>query len=65
MVETITRARRIAGLEQLLLTVILPNDAARRLYHAVGFVTFGIDERGLKLGDQYWDEEQMVFHLRG
>jgi ribosomal protein S18 acetylase RimI-like enzyme len=63
MVEAIARARRINRLEQLLLTVILPNDAARRLYHSVGFVTYGIDERGLKLGDQYWDEEQLVLAL--
>lgn len=59
----IARAKQIAGLEQLLLTVVLPNEPARRLYHALGFVTFGIDERGLKLGDQYWDEEQMVLAL--
>ncbi|HEY8601357.1 MAG TPA: GNAT family N-acetyltransferase [Thermomicrobiales bacterium] len=61
--EAIVRARRLDGPEQLLLTVVLPNEPARRLYHALGFVTYGIDERGLKLGAHYWDEEQMVLHL--
>ena len=63
MEEAIARARQMEGLEQLLLTVVLPNEPARRLYHSLGFVTFGIDERGLKLGDQYWDEEQLVLAL--
>ena len=61
--EAIERARRLEGLEQLLLTVALPNEPARNLYHALGFISYGIDERGLKLGAQYWDEEQMVLHL--
>jgi ribosomal protein S18 acetylase RimI-like enzyme len=63
LTEAIARARRLEGLEQLLLTVVLPNEPARRLYHALGFITYGIDERGLKLGEHYWDEEQMVLHL--
>jgi ribosomal protein S18 acetylase RimI-like enzyme len=63
MEEAVARAKQLAGLEQVLLTVVLPNEPARRLYHSLGFVTFGIDERGLKLGDQYWDEEQLVLAL--
>ena len=63
MDELIARARGIAGLEQIYLTVVIPNDAARRLYRSCGFVTYGIDERGLKLGDTYWDELQMVLFL--
>lgn len=59
----LARARTIPGLEQIYLTVVIPNDAARRLYRSCGFVTYGIDERGLKLGDQYWDEVQMVLFL--
>ena len=61
--EAIERAKRLEGFEQLLLTVALPNEPARNLYHALGFVTYGIDERGLKLGAHYWDEERMVLHL--
>jgi ribosomal protein S18 acetylase RimI-like enzyme len=63
MIEAIDRTRRLEGLEQLLLTVVLPNEAAQRLYRGLGFVSYGIDRRGLKLGDQYWDEDQMVLEL--
>ena len=63
MAEAIVGARAMAGVEQLLLTVVLPNEPARRLYHGLGFVTYGIDKRGLKLGGRYWDEEQMVLDL--
>lgn len=63
MIEAVARARQLDGLEQLLLTVVLPNDAARRLYHGLGFVTYGIDRRGLKLGAQYWDEEHLLLEF--
>lgn len=63
LTEAIARAKRLDGLEQLLLTVVLPNEPARRLYHALGFVTYGIDRCGLKLGERYWDEEQMVLEM--
>ena len=61
--QLLARARRMPGLEQLYLTVVIPNEAARRLYRACGFVAYGIDERGLKLGERYWDEVQMVLFL--
>jgi RimJ/RimL family protein N-acetyltransferase len=59
----LARARTMPGLEQIYLTVVIPNDAARQLYRSCGFVTYGIDERGLKLGNQYWDEVQMIRFL--
>ena len=63
MVEAIRHARQLDGLEQILLAVVLPNEPARQLYRSLGFVTYGIDERVLKLGDRYWDEVQMVLWL--
>lgn len=63
MGELLARARTIPALEQIYLTVVIPNDAARQLYRSCGFVTYGIDERGLKLGDTYWDELQMVLFI--
>jgi ribosomal protein S18 acetylase RimI-like enzyme len=63
MTEALARARQIAGLEQVLLTVVLPNEAALRLYRGLGFVSYGTDWRGLKLGDQYWNEEQLILEL--
>jgi RimJ/RimL family protein N-acetyltransferase len=50
-------------LEQLYLTVVIPNDAARQLYRSCGFVSYGIEERALKLGDRYWDEALMIRFL--
>jgi ribosomal protein S18 acetylase RimI-like enzyme len=63
LTEICTRARQVDGLEQLHLTVVTTNEAARRLYQAMGFVTYGIEPRALKLGDQYWDEDLMVLRL--
>ncbi len=63
MAATIAHARTMPDLEQVLLTVTLPNPAALRLYQSLGFVTYGIDRKGLKLGDRYWDEEQMILEL--
>jgi ribosomal protein S18 acetylase RimI-like enzyme len=45
--ETLSRARRMAGLKQITLTVMGRNAAARSLYEARGFVTFGVEEEGV------------------
>ena len=60
----IERARRIAGLEQLTLTVTASNRRAVRLYEAAGFTTFGIEQRALKIGDAYFAKAHMVLPLR-
>jgi ribosomal protein S18 acetylase RimI-like enzyme len=64
LIETaIGRARTIDGLEQLLLMVAVSNAAARRLYHSVGFVEYGIEPRAVRLGDEYMDDSLMVLRL--
>lgn len=63
MLELKNRARQCIGLEQLNLTVISDNTAAKRLYVSVGFITYGKEERALKSGEQYWDEELMALKL--
>lgn len=60
MTELIARAREMEGLEQLTLTVSATQDEARRLYAGVGFETFGVEPRALKIGDEYIDEEYML-----
>jgi ribosomal protein S18 acetylase RimI-like enzyme len=52
------------GIEQLLLAVGLFNTGARKVYTALGFVTFGIEPRALRAGDEYVDEEHMILFLR-
>jgi GNAT superfamily N-acetyltransferase len=50
--------------EQLLLSVGTFNHAARAAYLAMGFVPFGIEPRSLRVGNEYFDEENMVLRLR-
>jgi RimJ/RimL family protein N-acetyltransferase len=46
--------------EILQLTVVASNARARRLYAHLGFVEYGVERRGLKLGDSYFDEALMA-----
>lgn len=57
-------ASEIEGLEQIGLTVISKNIAAKKLYLSLGFRVYGIEKNALKYEDEYWDEELMVLHLK-
>lgn len=62
--ETLARARACPGLEQLHLTVVTANTAARSLYRSIGFVEYGVEPRTLKLDDgRYLDEALMWLRL--
>lgn len=54
-------ARGRAELVQL--TVVSENEAARRLYRAMGFIEYGHEKRALKQGGRYYDEVLMVNFL--
>lgn len=56
---------RDAGIEQLTLTVTQTNAAARELYAAAGFVTFGVEPRAIKVEGQYFAKEHMMLSLGG
>lgn len=56
---------RADGIEQLTLTVTDTNVAARELYAAVGFVTFGVEPRAIKVDGTYFAKEHMVLWLGG
>lgn len=64
MQDLIARTKEMPGLEQLHLSVVSANLAARNLYHSLGFEIYGTEPRALKLGEQYWDEDFMIFDLR-
>lgn len=49
--------------EMVQLTVVSENEAARRLYEAMGFVEYGFERRGLKQDGRYHDEVLMVKFL--
>ena len=61
--RAIEAARSQSGLEQLVLTVTETNVGARRLYEKVGFRSFGIEPRAIRVGDTYFDKNHMIFFL--
>lgn len=60
--NAIQRAREIK-LEQLNLGVVSTNEPAKRLYGSMGFKTYGIEKRALKMNGVYSDDEYMVLFL--
>jgi GNAT superfamily N-acetyltransferase len=63
MQAAIQRAKSIPGLEMLLLTVGVGQPVPRKLYESLGFRSFGIEPRGLKIGNESHDEENMVLEF--
>ncbi|MCC8396062.1 GNAT family N-acetyltransferase [Paraburkholderia sp. MMS20-SJTR3] len=61
--ELISRAARVDGLRQLQLTVGSRNDAARKLYEAVGFRKYGCEIEALNVGGVFHDEDLMARFL--
>ena len=64
MLEVITRAKDFDGVEQIHLQVVSKNESAKKLYQSLGFVTYGVEPRGLKEGDEYFDEDLMILILK-
>jgi len=64
MEALIERAHGIDAVEQLVLSVTTTQSAAVSLYHTLGFRSFGIEPRALKIGDRYMDSEYMLLMLR-
>jgi RimJ/RimL family protein N-acetyltransferase len=50
--------------EMVQLTVVSENEAARRLYRAMGFVEYGYEKRALKQDGKYYDDVLMVRFLK-
>lgn len=61
--EVIRRVREQTDIEQINLTVVATNLAAKRLYESLGFRSFALERHALKDGDAYYDEEQLVLFL--
>ena len=60
----IALTRRWPELDHLWLHVMRHQTAARRLYLSCGFEVIGSHPRVLRVGDCYYDEDQMIFRLR-
>jgi ribosomal protein S18 acetylase RimI-like enzyme len=63
LARTLDRVRGYPGLEQVSLSVSVSQEAARRLYSALGFEVCGYAKHALKVGETYVDEEHMVLWL--
>ncbi|HTK07111.1 MAG TPA: GNAT family N-acetyltransferase [Ktedonobacteraceae bacterium] len=64
MQELIAQAKQLDGLEQLHLSVLTTNHAARRLYESFGFAVYGTAPRVIKFAEQYLDEDLMMLYLQ-
>jgi ribosomal protein S18 acetylase RimI-like enzyme len=64
MVEALDRWRAGGEIEEVGLAVVVPNPAARGLYAALGFRSWGIEPRANKMPDGYVDVEHMVLRLQ-
>ncbi len=62
MTALLAEARQ-AGLSILQLSVTVGNEPARRIYRAIGFQSYGIERRALRIGDRFVDEELMALDL--
>jgi ribosomal protein S18 acetylase RimI-like enzyme len=60
----LARVRGYPGLEQVSLSVSVSQEAACRLYSALGFEVYGYEKHALKVGATYVDEEHRVLWLR-
>jgi ribosomal protein S18 acetylase RimI-like enzyme len=63
MEALLDKIKACPGLAQVSLTVIAGQEAARALYHSLGFQSYGVEPRGLKVGDRYFDNEHMVLPI--
>ena len=63
MNEAINKARTLDGIEQIHLTVVSSNVAAKKLYSSLGFEVYGTEKRALKMDQTYLDEDLMVLFL--
>ena len=61
--EIIAHARNLNDIEQVLLSVVATNTPARELYLAFGFKSCGREPRSIKVDEQYYDEEHMVYMI--
>ncbi|MBC7454681.1 MAG: GNAT family N-acetyltransferase [Massilia sp.] len=51
------------GVLQIQLCVNAENVQARNLYRSLGFESFGVEPRAMRVGDKYFDEEHMLLRL--
>jgi ribosomal protein S18 acetylase RimI-like enzyme len=61
--SAVDMARELGKIEQIYLAVVSSNVPAKRLYASLGFKIYGVDQRALRIEDDYFDEDLMVLFL--
>jgi ribosomal protein S18 acetylase RimI-like enzyme len=46
-------------------TVVMTNQPARQLYRRLGFIPYGVESRGIRVGERFFDEELLALELPG
>ena len=57
------RGAALDGIQQILLSVSTTQAAAIRLYRSLGFTSYGLEPRALKIGGRFIDEEYMFLRV--
>jgi ribosomal protein S18 acetylase RimI-like enzyme len=63
LLSRVLSCAREEGVLQVQLCVNAENVRARSLYRSLGFKSFGLEPRAMRVGDTYFDEEHMVLRL--
>lgn len=63
LIEEVIYLAKSLELEQITLNVVEGNTSAKKLYEKFGFATFAVTPDGLKLEDEYWDQEHMMLNV--
>jgi ribosomal protein S18 acetylase RimI-like enzyme len=64
LMDALVMEARSQDLVVLTLSVTVGNETARRLYLSAGFTTYGVEPAGLRIGDDFLDDELMALRLR-
>ena len=63
LIALLERIKACPGVEQVSLTVVSAQEPARALYRSLGFEPYGMEPRGLKVGDRYFESEHMTLRI--
>ena len=58
--RTLTEARRLGGVKQVKLELDASNLRARELYESFGFKVWGIEPKGVRIDEVYYDDLHMI-----
>lgn len=61
--EALRTLKQHPVIEQVHLSVVRTNEAAKALYRSLGFESYAIEPRALKIDDTYHDEELMWYRF--